>query len=475
MNYIALIRKNDFVDLFKYGSLHVNKDTIRPFSCPVSQLASKECIFKDLIYFSNAFESTFEYVFIHYVNNNGRVNDVNIADVQGVYPLDYEAKTEFALTLDSRIDIKEPLWPSAVLDMQKKQTFDNCLNGIYNIWKIYGLKDSIYSVKQIISDSILREVVDEIFENRHPNGDLPIWVYVMRYERHSFYPNNTVGYFMDAFHSVFNFMQQREVDSSEIDGTNIMKFLYYCDQQPTEKKTFSNVYTALHKEPAVINIINKVKEIVPDFDLIKSATLFFIFRDRYKEEFRFERSYLETGLKSGYEFSIACYMLGFILGHEHTYDCLYSYLPLSIFKKSDTQVVIPTDIANNASLSVKEIRKGEDEIHLHSQDFTDNKEYVGKACSKPNCLEDGDVVPSTINVSGFAYSERPEIKIDMVHEQTSLFANEDSLLPEPIPMKKGARGKKITYAYNQEEYIRMLDNGYIQASLSSKTNKHKKK
>ena len=83
--YIALIRKDDFVDLFKYGSLHINRDTIRKFSCPVSELPQKECIFNDLIYFSNTFESSFEYLFVVFRKGLNRDNDLNISDVLGIY------------------------------------------------------------------------------------------------------------------------------------------------------------------------------------------------------------------------------------------------------------------------------------------------------------------------------------------------------------------------------------------------------
>ena len=103
-NYLALIRKADFVDLYKYGSLHINRDMIRQFSCKVEELPNRDPIFTDLSNFANAFDSTFTYLFIHYEHLSGRENDVNIADVRGVYPLDYEAKTELSISLDPRIE-----------------------------------------------------------------------------------------------------------------------------------------------------------------------------------------------------------------------------------------------------------------------------------------------------------------------------------------------------------------------------------
>lgn len=338
-NYLALIRKADFVDLYKYGSIHINKDMTRQFSCKVEDLPNSKPIFEDLSYFANAFDSTFTYLFIHYESNLGRVNDINIADVRGLYPLDKEAKTELSLSLDPRIKINEPLWPDAVLNLQKRQTIQDCKNGASNIWKIYNVSDSIEEINNIINDSVIGEVVNELYENRRPNGELPIWVYIMRYERHAFYPNNTIGAFMDTVNAIFNFSQKREVDSAEIESTQIMQFFQHCNDYNTNM-SFNEVIQRLYaqEDSRITNFINLARSIVSDFDLIKVATLFFIYRNRYKEEFKYENGWNQKTI--GKEFSIACYMLGCILGHEHTYDCLYEYLPLAIFKMKGTQAIV---------------------------------------------------------------------------------------------------------------------------------------
>ena len=335
-NYLALIRKADFVDLYKYGSLHINKDQTRQFTCSVEELKNKEAIFNDLTYFANAFDSTFTYLFLHYENNLGRINDINIADVRGIYPLDNEAKTELSLSLDPRIKINAPLWPDAVFNLQKKQSIQDCKNGASNIWKIYKLLESIEETGQIVNDKILNEVVDELYENRHPSGKLPIWVYIMRYERHAFYPPNTIGAFMDAANAIFNYIAGREVDSAEIESTMIMQFLAYCNEQMPNMQ-FDEILQKLsiQTEPNIVHFLNEVDGIEKDIDLLKAASLFFIYRNRYKEDFKYEEKWEQVGKKYGKEFSVACYMLGCILGHEHTYDCLYEHLPLAIFHQNE--------------------------------------------------------------------------------------------------------------------------------------------
>lgn len=331
-NYLALIRKADFVDLYKYGSIHVNKDMTRQFTCKVEELPNKTAIFNDLTYFANAFDSTFTYLFIHYEKNTGRVNDINIADLLGIYPLDNEAKTELSLSLDPRIKINAPLWPDAVFNLQKKQSIQEFKNGASNIWKIYNLSETIGSIGQIINDKILTEVADELYDNRRPSGKLPIWVYIMRYERHAFYPPNTIGAFMDAVNAIFNYMAGREIDSAEIESTMIMQFLSFCNEKmPTMQFAEILQKLSIQTDPNIVHFLTKVKEIGTSVDLLKTAALFFIYRNRYKVDFIYEEQWEQVGKMYGKEFSVACYLLGCILGHEHTYDCMYEHLPLAIF------------------------------------------------------------------------------------------------------------------------------------------------
>lgn len=377
-NYLALIRKADFVDLYKYGSIHINKDMTRQFSCKVDELPNSKPIFDDLSYFANAFDSTFTYLFIHYENIIGRVNDIGIADVRGLYPLDKEAKTELSLSLDPRIKINEPLWSDAVFNLQKRQTIQDCKNGALNIWKIYNLSDSIEDMNNVINDSVIGEVVNELYENRRPNGELPIWVYIMRYERHAFYPNNTIGAFMDTVNAIFNFNQKREVDSAEIESTLIMQFFQHCNDY-NANMSFNEVIQRLYAQDdsRIVNFINLTRSIVSDSDLIKVATLFFIYKNRYKEEFKYENGWNQSKTM-GKEFSIACYMLGCILGHEHTYDCLYEHLPLAIFKVKETKAIIEEPVIEEP---IKE-QESTNEESSNQSDVIDSNDETKKIPNK---------------------------------------------------------------------------------------------
>ena len=441
-NYLALIRKADFVDLYKYGSLHINKDLTRQFTGNVEELPKKEAIFNDLTYFANAFDSTFTYLFLHYENNLGRINDINIADVRGIYPLDNEAKTELSLSLDPRIKINAPLWPDAVFNLQKKQSIQDCKNGASNIWKIYNLPESIEETEQIVNKKILTEVVDELYENRHPSGKRPIWVYIMRYERHAFYPPNTIGAFMDAVNAIFNYMAGREVDSAEIESTMIMRFLAYCNEQMPNMQ-FDEILQKLdvQAEPKIVQFIKTVEEIETNVDLLKAASLFFIYRNRYKENFIYEEKWEQVGKKYGKEFSVACYMLGCILGHEHTYDCMYEHLPLAIFKeqKIDNLVEIPNE--------ENQITEGKS-----------SDESIIEETSKEGLLEEKSAIPGEIKIE-----TSPEPRMT---NETERKINTKVLPHFPCKMGKPKRGggfakspkpKKVA---NMDEYLKLENQGW---------------
>lgn len=441
-NYLALIRKADFVDLYKYGSIHINKDLTRQFSCSVKELPNKEAIFNDLTYFANAFDSTFTYLFLHYENNSGRINDINIADVRGIFPLDNEAKTELSLSLDPRIKINAPLWPDAVFNLQKKQSIQDCKNGASNIWKIYNLPESIEETRQIVNDKILTEVVDELYENRHPSGKLPIWVYIMRYERHAFYPPNTIGAFMDAVNAIFNYMAGREVDSAEIESTMIMQFLAYCNEKmPTMQFDEILQKLGIQTEPNIVHFLDEVNGIEQNIDLLKAAALFFIYRNRYKEDFKYEELWEQVGKKYGREFSVACYMLGCILGHEHTYDCMYEHLPLAIFKEQKAEIV-------------KEKPKEDNQV-------TEDKgidESIIEETSKEEQVEETSAIPEETKIE--TSSELP-----MTNEIER--KNNTKVLPHfPCKMGKPKRGggfaksPKPKMVVNMNEYLNLESQGW---------------
>lgn len=421
-NYLALIRKADFTDLFKYGKLHINNDMKTDFSCSVEELPSHPEVFFNLTHFANSFDSAFAYLIIHYVKDStkGLANDVYIEEVQNIYPLDFESKEAFAMSFDERIRIENPIWPDSVWNLQKQQQFNDCLKGAANLRAILGFSNSDYECKKIISDDIVREVVNELYEENRPTGDLPVWVYLLRYERHSYYPQSTLGYFMDMVNVVCNRMVLREVEEDDIKNTQIFLLLDSLRKHP--ELQYKQIYQWLVENTAAQGFFKKIDEYESRVDFSKVATLFLILRNKYREDFFYEKEFIAYCKSFGFEFELAAYLLGIVLGHEHTYDCMYDMLPLSIFKKA-----IKSHITN---------QKGWDSLigEKTSEDKDENKtpeaiqtEQVGKDTSVILSKLEAD---ETINVQSLDAKDAPtEEPSDMKEAflQEATIKKEDSM------------------------------------------------
>ena len=442
-NYLALIRKADFTDLFKYGRLHINNDMKTDFSCSVEELPSHPEVFHHLTHFANSFDSAFAYLIIHYVkaSSNGLANDVNIEEVQNIYPLDFESKEAFAMSFDERIRIENPIWPESVWSLQKQQQFSDCLKGAANLREILGFKDSDYKCKEIISDDIVREVVNELYDDIRPSGNLSIWVYLLRYERHSFYPQNVLGCFMDMANVVCNRQQKQEVDESSVMQTNIYRFL--TELRKNEKHKIGDIHDKIIDSPELKIFLEKTREYEPQVDFTIVATLFFYLKYTYKEDFHYKEKdviSISSGKeKFGFEFELAAYLLGIIKGHLHTYDCMYDMLPLPIFKKA----------SNAQSLSGSHTNNGQE-----SSESKDSQE--SKETSEPKD------VPET-------KKETPEPKDSQESKETS--KPKDAPETKETPESKDASESKDTsWSKNRSECLTPSESNYTKKTSAQEDN-----
>ena len=454
-NYLALIRKADFTDLFKYGRLHINNDMKTDFSCSVEELPSHPEVFHHLTHFANSFDSAFAYLIIHYVkaSSNRLANDVNIEEVQNIYPLDFESKEAFAMSFDERIRIENPIWPESVWSLQKQQQFNDCLKGAANLREILGFKDSDYKCKEIISDDIVREVVNELYDDIRPSGNLSIWVYLLRYERHSYYPQTTLGYFMDMANVVCNRQQKQEVDESSVMQTNIYRFL--TELRKNEKHKIGDIHDKIIDSPELKIFLEKTREYEPQVDFTIVATLFFYLKYTYKEDFHYKEKdviSISSGKeKFGFEFELAAYLLGIIKGHLHTYDCMYDMLPLPIFKKASNAQSLSGSHTNNGQESSESKDSPESKETSEPKDSSESKE-ISKSKDAPEIKK-----------------ETPEPKDSQESKETS--KPKDAPETKETPESKDASELKDTsWSKNRSECLTPSESNYTKKTSAQEDN-----
>lgn len=465
-NYLAIIRKSDFIDLYRYGHFHISTDTSVEFTCTVEELNLHNEIFEELITYANAFDNAFVYLMIHYtLNDYSAKNSLNIEDVQHVFPLDYESKKEFSTSFDSKINICEPIWNNAIYELQKKWAVQSCYQGAQNIWKIFGINYPIEKVQQIVNNTIISEIIEELYSGRYPSGKLPLLVYLLRYERHAFYPKSPVGYFMDAIHAFSNYLYEREQES--IENSNAYSAL--CKFKDRDNST--TIIKKCQKDKSLKKLFDLLNERCPEFNYFAIAPLYLFLRNKYNDGVQ-EKDYIKFAKeiqknRSEEEVAIAFYLLGVVLGHEKTYDALYESLPLAIYKPKETLKKLPENQSEK-----KHSNKAMDVSNKKSNEKTSTNTTINIGGNIPLTIEQ-NLPDDTINKEEVLIpSKINNIGLEDISQSSNSYQTNDlfrTTIEFPCFMakctkqgkiKKNLKSDDIKKVKSKEEYEKLENEGY---------------
>lgn len=337
INYVSIIRKAEFTDLFKYGQQYVSH--AYSFDGALED-AGNEYLFNHLTSWMNNFDYSYEYVIIHFKKENycGTSMIVSITDVEAVYALDDEAQKMIALSMDERIELKLSPWSRPFKQLKFNRMISNSYKGVDNVWTIFSLPaDAKATCAQVIKDEYVEEALQEIIHNRRPSGDLSLWVYLLRYERHAFYTHDTRGNFCDLIHVACNWSNHKEHDSQTL-----------ATKTTAYKMMKGDKLVDLAKSLEDSKLVHQVNEATGcKFHVV--APLFLLLRETFAEGLDRKKTlsnqtfdaYIDYCKKMfGDSFCLAAYLLGITLGYDKTYDCLYDTQRLKIFKSKEN-IAIP--------------------------------------------------------------------------------------------------------------------------------------
>lgn len=332
MQYLTIIRKAEFVDLFKYGHLYVRRVTA--FDGDIQNLKDDVAKFKEVTSDMNLFEYSFEYLMLHIsVEQEISCNpEIELSDVRGVYVFNEEAKKEMSISFDSRIQIHVSPWAPMFDKLQEILLQKQSMRGIDNLWKIFGLEETDKTkCAEVIDEQIISETFRELYAYERPQGELSPWVYLLRYERHSLYPRTMSGFFCDFIHVYINWMQQKELHGDVAESTELYNQL--------NKDKFFDLVRVVKQSL----LSQKCKNDIPDCNFYVVAPLYLYLKSLSGDNLEWGDNLKKIVVNSkkylGFDFALATYLLGITLGYDGTYDCLYNHVGLSIFKAK----VLPSD------------------------------------------------------------------------------------------------------------------------------------
>ncbi len=407
MHYLSIIRKADFIDLFKYG--HLNIYSAVKFDGDITAHANDNNLFDGLTSSVNFFDYSFEYIIVHFTseNSDNHIFSVNIENVKGLYTFDEEAKKEMSISFDDRIKLYVSPWSNKFTKLRQMQQITQSKRGIDNLWAIFKLSENDRKkCESIITKDIVSEVFDELFAYRRPTGEQSIWTYLLRYERHSFYPKNTKGYFFDLMHVTCNWIAKKEILKDVANETRL------CQQIKDSSETH---FTPLFQIAQHSDLPSRTDgEAKCQFAIV--APLFLYLKNRFSNGFTIDQKIIEHIKRYGFEGSVIVYLLGLTLGYDKTYSAYYDFIRLPIFgpdKKKPEIEMTNIDLAHeplpNEAIVNEQIKEATSKVLPSNENLEDRHNK-----SMSQVVEDKPQKQTSLVQEGVM-----EFNIDQVHEPLS--------------------------------------------------------
>ena len=331
-----MLRKSDFVDLFKYGHIFVQQAVV--FDGDFSLHAQDRELFEQVTYQLNDFDYSIEYLILHHTSSAYQRAPfcLNIEQVQNVYALDQMASSQLKTSLDSRIVINVSPWEDFFVDLEEKRWWRQAQKGIDILWHKFQLDPALQTECQKLFPE-----TDALTLYRHKKrggtlvGDHSALVYLTCYGRHDFYPQKARGFFCDLVHSYTNFYKKEEQLQAwqpELLTSNLK-----------DEPDFKNVLNDFKKEAEAI--CKDMIQQCPNYHHYITGPLFFQLKKLAEEKILLGDSIVEYVLElhkeyggleyGGLDVPLAIYLLGIILGRENLYDSYYDDCKLPCFQKHE--------------------------------------------------------------------------------------------------------------------------------------------
>lgn len=439
-NYLAILRKLDFVDLFKYGHYFINNAV--EFDGNIASHSDDNKLFDMLTSRMNMFEYSFEYLIIHFLADDHVEQPISltIENVCNIYAFDEEAKKEMSISFDPRIQLHVSPWADKFLKLQQKHSIIQSTRGVKNIWTIFGLPESDLSkCEVIITPDVVQEAFRELYAHERPVGEQSIWTYLLRYERHSYYPKGMIGFFCDFIHVFCNYSKKQELSGEIAETTELYSQFMAC-----KKPQFIQLLKIVESSK-----LYQMSEQASGCRFAIAAPLFLYLKSEFadgmvhKPSAKLIKYAKEIG---GFECSIAIYLLGISLGYDKTYDVFYESAKLSFFKKSDIREVSNTIYEDWESVD-SQFNEPSENPRLESSNNTENGNKSQEGCKTIVTTSTDGINPND------PYIQKEPFPVD----------NTKEVLPEPVLwMKRKEKRKKadIRPVFDQSERSKLEEMGY---------------
>lgn len=322
-NHLALVRRDEVVELFKNGVIHPASSI--QFTGSVQALPQETKKVEEVFSKVPSIEYSINY-FLLYAETDKKTplfkQGLTILDLVAIIPLDEES-AQMGFSLTPPVILAAPIFAPNFMNYQKRMAIDNAKKGISNIGQIFGFDDLMKSIKKFTEKKSLPAIVSLVLDETGKHQPETIWDYLISYTRNQTYPNDARGAFLDTMSVVNNYTKKR-VDFKDQKQTTTGKAIV-----DHELPRYKELIECMGNSANFVKVANKA---YPDF--WKIAPLYFILLDILSnvsedgtivngqpiQEFvasvvrNYDKDYLKPALL----------MLGVTLGQISTYKMLYA-------------------------------------------------------------------------------------------------------------------------------------------------------
>lgn len=387
-----LISKEEFVTLYKYGSLHVRKTSCSNGSDMDSEIDT-------LLSQSDVFEYPQERLFL---TTEDEYSDIlEMTSVTGIYPLDSISRRVFECEFNGKIIFNDPVSEGKVNRFLTEETGRfKALKGIKALFGIFGIQEE---PDKVIVDEILKGLS---FRRQWKYYDIPLdlrspWSMLIAYDRYRNYPHNgATGYFYDMIDAFLYGAYPREsLFGFDEDIVRDLSGRIYNDLDRLRGRKFREVASEISsREDLQIN--TRISEAYGSPFL--PALFFFVKDEVRKGGDEFTANSLDFIRSAGEEypelFPRLLTLIGGFFGYSWIYDRYYEALGMPFVKNRLELKPIQEDAAETVTEEAKPVEDKEKKEKSAPGDLSEPAEEPALERVEPGEEKDGDVVPHQSSV-----------------------------------------------------------------------------
>lgn len=319
-NHIALVRRDEVIELFKNGSLFP-QSTIQ-FAGSLTALAKKPKDVLKIFAKTPVIEYSINNFILYFQTENKSLSKgMKYSDLISIIPLDEDAE-RMGLSLSPQVKLERPIFQQAFLMYLQESATNNAIKGVENIGVIFGYDDLQTSIKKMTKKTI-GTWVNLILDEEGKTCPRTIWEFLLTYVRSQTYPNGTAGAFLDTMSVVHNFTKGRDEMKDQKCTTTGRLIL------EVSKPTYSQLTECLAQSSNFIKAADKGYK-----GFWKIAPMYFILLDKLSTASE-DGTYIGNtpvnefvaSVRTHYDEDIlkpALFLVGITLGQSSTYKLLYN-------------------------------------------------------------------------------------------------------------------------------------------------------